>query len=136
MAKTYSNVAKPELRPFSLSKKSVTISLRGSLHVRTMRDESETSDAVSKNRWTISSPLCPEHNSIMSPRYSRVCVKQRKIRRKQKVSTLRDDDSGSHERFFNMSNFEVAILGEICGVAVTHSTWMSVIMGAVRTSRI
>ena len=128
MARVYSNVANPELRPLSLSKKSVTISLRGSLHVRTMRAESEISDDISKNRWAISSPLCSEHNSIISPRYSKVCVNQMWVPCKQKVWTLRDDDSSSHERFFNMRNFEVAVLREVCGVAVTHSIGLFVIL--------
>ena len=43
-----------------------------------------------------------------------------------KVPTLRDDDSGCHERFFNMRKFEVAVLRKVCGVAVTHLMWLFV----------
>jgi hypothetical protein len=50
-----------------------------------------------------------------------------RVHHKQKVSTLRDDDSSSHERFFNMSDFAIAILREVCGVAVTHSMRLFVI---------
>ena len=35
-----------------------------------------------------------------------------------------------------MSNFEVAVLREVCGVAVTYSMWLFVITGAVLTLRI
>ena len=72
----------------------------------------------------------------MLPKYSEVRISEKRVRREPKATTLRDDNSGSRERFFNISNFEVAILREVCGVAVMHSTCLFGHTGAVLTSRV
>jgi hypothetical protein len=70
---THSKLANPELRLFSLSKKSVTISLKGIVHVKITRDELVDE---SRWRWSKSSARWEKHRSIMSPRYSSEVIYQ------------------------------------------------------------
>lgn len=113
---TYSKLANPQLRLFSLSKKSVTICDRGRTQdMITRRDEDSSTSMYLKSRSTA---RWEKQSSIISPAYSEIRV--RHIRRpKFRYLTIWNNYSCFYDRlldFFRM-NCSIGDVGKICRIA-------------------
>lgn len=122
---THSKLAKPELLPFSLSKKSVTTSLKGIVHVKITRDDFPE---VSRWRWSKSSARCEKHRSIISPRYSSTEKLAQAIMLQLDGITFWDDDRSVDDRLLNLLHFwcRVADVGKFSGIAYGNDPAISI----------